>query len=300
MKRLLLAVGLGGAIGALVLVVVAGDSTPSETQESAVAAYLPTAVAGYYGEVEAVTVAGESSQSTESVPTAFEQAESGAYVPVADDGLPLIFVSERYNPRTFDELVSFSTQVLVGTVESVTLTKEEGSPTPWRFFYDVVLNVSDSDVGYVKGNVTIVLDTVQTPFVGPSWAALGTTVVVFVVPDPFGGRGLRLVSSQGIYGVGVSSLLTPMVSHPVSETVGRKNVESILDEVRSVRSAIASGVIVIAPRGDEPVWIGTTNGDGLVAGPEGFGGGGPSTLEPEWSPDGHDGHGVDHVDHAGG
>jgi len=191
----------------------------------------------------------------------FQKTESGVYVAVDDGGLPLITAREPNSARTFEELVAYSSDVFVGVVESVTPIRQEGYPTPTLHFYDLTLNVTDSTAESGQDSITVELNNVQTPFVGVSWPAEGSTVVVFVVPDVLGRDAYRLVSSQGLYFVQESSSLTPTVSDAVVKQLEGRDLRDVMADVRSIISDIDAGRLVIERPADRPIWVGPGNGD---------------------------------------
>jgi len=291
----------GGAIVALIALLLAvvvglpnlresratgGDAAPVSQQTAIAPVFQQTAIAPVFQQTAIAPVFQQTAsapvfQQTASAPV-FQQTASGVYVAVDEGGLPLITAREPNYAQTFEELVAYSSDVFVGVVESVVPIRQEGYPTPTLYFYDLTLNVTDSAAASGQGSIAVELNNVQTPFVGASWPAEGSTVVMFVVPDLLGRDAYRLVSSQGLYFVEESSSLTPTVSDAVVKQLEGRGLRDVMADVRSIMSDIDSGRLVIERPADRPIWVGPGNGDDPADEAERYANDpGSETIEPE-------------------
>ncbi len=186
--------------------------------------------------------------------TKFVETPTGAFAEVAADGLPMVAAREPGQAASFEQLVANSADVLVGTVESVRKTGEEGYPAPaLHFFASTVV----TDAGE---RVTIELDSVQTPFVADSWPASGSEIVAFVVPHHLDPAKHRLVSSQGLYLV-EGGALSATVSDPVAAELDGRPVAEVMAAVAATQAAIDAGELSFPEVSDAPLFVGPGNGD---------------------------------------
>ena len=200
-------------------------------------------------------------QNGDGVSPAFMQTDMGSYVPLADDGLPIALVREPRWATSIDQLVAFSSDALVGIVDSVTPSHQEGYPEPAIAFFDLKLSITGSTSEATGETATLRLDSVGSPLVSDSWPGVGSRILVFAIQDPDGRSRYQFVSSQGLFLVDEHSELEPTIHDNVGAQLRGEQADDVLDLFSSTKAAIASGRLEVEMPTGGPVDLGLGHGD---------------------------------------